>query len=573
MKKAFTLLLALMLVLGLCSTAWAASTTTKEVTYCDHNGESATCNAEVLIDNSKSVSLKSGKCYVVEGDVKIGGKLTIQDDVTLILADGASLTVSGIRVSGKSTDAPHLTIYGQSSNTGKLTVTGYNDGDYGSGRGIYLYDNNDEGSLTINGGDITVNGADVTSEANSTGIVVHSLTVNGGKLTVRGGSAPMASTGIYVGGKYISDDSETFVTDGLGAFTVNGGTVVAVGGKSLISYGITVAGVATVSGGTVTATGSNCSTGEIPTSTGLYALGLAVSGGTLNGSGGSISSTANGTEAGSYGVLVAMYQFEGDDENTFRGGNITVSGGVINATGGAVSVTADGVASAWSSGMYAAGGIAVVGGEIRATGKAADGYGGAWSYGVYSDGKTDVKDGGKITGTSGVATCRGEEDECVAWSCGVYSEETFTVTGGGAVTGTSGGASGCGDREETNVCSFGVYGDVEIIVSGGGKITGTSGNATGHSKKEMYSEGVRSDIGKIIADENAVVSHDGEIVVLTHHVKHNVSVADTADSSETLEAGIVDSPKTFDEGITAYVIMALTSAFGSAAVAGKKKYL
>ncbi len=61
--------------------------------------------------------------YIVKSDVTIGSRVSVEGDVHLILADGASLTVNGgIQVQ----DANKLTIYAQSTGDkmGTLTATG-----------------------------------------------------------------------------------------------------------------------------------------------------------------------------------------------------------------------------------------------------------------------------------------------------------------------------------------------------------------------------------------------------------------------------------------------------------------
>ena len=58
--------------------------------------------------------------YVVEGDVTISGKITLNGAVDLIIKDGAKLTVNN-KILG-STSKYNLSIYGQANQTGQLVV-------------------------------------------------------------------------------------------------------------------------------------------------------------------------------------------------------------------------------------------------------------------------------------------------------------------------------------------------------------------------------------------------------------------------------------------------------------------
>jgi hypothetical protein len=58
----------------------------------------------------------------VEGEVTIGGQITLQGDVDLIIKDGAKLTVNQIDGNSK-----NLRIYGQAKQTGQLVVSSTHD--------------------------------------------------------------------------------------------------------------------------------------------------------------------------------------------------------------------------------------------------------------------------------------------------------------------------------------------------------------------------------------------------------------------------------------------------------------
>lgn len=83
--------------------------------------------------------------------MSISGDVSVTGEVCLILADGCTLTANGSIQGGS------LTIYGQESGTGKLTVTGDiisgnggagNDSDFNGGNG------GSGGSIVINGGSV-----------------------------------------------------------------------------------------------------------------------------------------------------------------------------------------------------------------------------------------------------------------------------------------------------------------------------------------------------------------------------------------------------------------------------------
>jgi hypothetical protein len=244
--------------------------------------------------------------YLVSGNINCTNGIIISGDVTLILADGSSLTVTGASnqagigvVTGNS-----LTIYAQStgSSMGKLDATG--EQPPGSpGAGIGGNDMNSAGSITINGGDITAFGG------NSAGIGGGRF-ASGGEITINGGK--VTATGEYAAG--IGGGS----SGSGGQITITGGEVMATGGNGGAGIGggdYGPDGTVLITGGTVTAIGGSSTVGD----GGGAGIG---GGGTLNGLGGTITITgdANVTATG------------GDAGSTTGGGAGIGSGGNSSAT-------------------------------------------------------------------------------------------------------------------------------------------------------------------------------------------------------------------------------------------------
>lgn len=205
-----------------------------EYRTCDADGKNwtlASCDAytEVTFDTT---TWNSG-WYVVSGSVTVSSRVTVSDDVHLILMDGCSLDTQGITVnSGDS-----LTIYAQSGGTGSLTATasGYAAGIGGDGRW------KEGGTITINGGNVTATGGDEDGYSGGAGIgggyfaSGGTVNINGGNVTATGGSGSAPGIGGQSGG----------------TITINGGTVTAKGGSSTADD---LKGTLTTTGGTVNGT-------------------------------------------------------------------------------------------------------------------------------------------------------------------------------------------------------------------------------------------------------------------------------------------------------------------------------
>ena len=198
-----------------------------------------TCNQ---VANSSTAVIWDNSWYYVTGNVTLSAGVIVSNKVSLVLGDGATLTVqapmynAGINV----TVGNSLTVYSQSAGSGTLTVTA---GMYGAGIG---------GSQNEIGGTVNIYGGVISAQGGSRGAGIGGGRYgNGGTLTVGGGT--VTATGGFSGAGIGGGESG----DG-GTVTVNDGTVNATGG--FYSAGIGAGqngngGAVTINGGTVNATG------------------------------------------------------------------------------------------------------------------------------------------------------------------------------------------------------------------------------------------------------------------------------------------------------------------------------
>jgi len=173
------------------------------VEYWDENGSENTKDGVAVIDSTTTTW--SGSWYVVNSNVKMESRVTVNGDVHLILADNVELTVNGgITI----TDSNSLTIYGQTSGTGVLNTTGGAGSDGGDTPG------------TVNGGD---GDAGIASTDGA-------ITINGGTVNATGGAG--GNGGIdyegYNGGD--GGDGGTGIASTSGSITIHGGTMNITGG-------------------------------------------------------------------------------------------------------------------------------------------------------------------------------------------------------------------------------------------------------------------------------------------------------------------------------------------------------
>ena len=205
-KRAIAFLLSVLLVVSALVCLPAAADAGSSADYLDADGSLATAeNVTALTDAAPALT---AGWYLVSGDVSIAERIRCSGDVSLILADGATLTASkGITVGWNSS----LTVFGQSAGTGALKVDQV--ADYCAGIGGES--NGSSGNITINGGALTVTGGYYGAGIGGGDYGSGAVTVNRGKLVIYGGDY---AAGIG-GGRF-----------GEGTVTVNGGNVWACGG-------------------------------------------------------------------------------------------------------------------------------------------------------------------------------------------------------------------------------------------------------------------------------------------------------------------------------------------------------
>ncbi|MBE6747450.1 MAG: hypothetical protein E7558_08415, partial [Ruminococcaceae bacterium] len=131
---------------------------------------------EYTVVTSGTTTMTDG-WYVVNSDVTVSKRISVNGNANLIVADDCTLTANkGIYVSSDKT----LDIYGQEKGTGAIVATANNY----SYSGIEL-----DGSITIHGGNITATGGDSSGEGIGAGIggySVDSITIYDGVITAIG---------------------------------------------------------------------------------------------------------------------------------------------------------------------------------------------------------------------------------------------------------------------------------------------------------------------------------------------------------------------------------------------------
>ncbi|QMV73021.1 Ig-like domain repeat protein [Comamonas piscis] len=266
------------LVTGLAVLELVPAQAATNVPYLDASGTLQTAaTATELITGGGAASLSSG-WYVCNAGTAVAytGTLTVQGDVTLILADGCQMNVTGTAAGGAGIDvsgANRLTITAQSTGAGMgalVAAAGVGDFSNPGGAGIggassYWNPGSTAGTITINGGAVTVtgggggfaSGAGIGGGASSEGNggAGGTVTINGGTVTATGGNAAASGAGIGGGGS-----SKATAGSG-GTLAIHGGTVTATGGQGTYAAGAGIGGGGAYaeggSGGTVTIDGES----------------------------------------------------------------------------------------------------------------------------------------------------------------------------------------------------------------------------------------------------------------------------------------------------------------------------
>ncbi len=294
-----------------------------EVKYVDENNSEQTCSSFSMAVNETSWGTAGNTNWiVVNNDMTVSDRITINGTVNLILCDGAVLTADkGITVLKGNT----LNIYAQQDGTGSLYAYGNNVTSYKynnfSGIGGYSYYQNTDwtftetGSISIYGGNITATGG-----KDAAGIGSGSCS-DGGNITIYGGTINAAGGENAAG--IGSGSGDPLSSYNGGTIKILGGNITAVGGNGLyggagIGGGVKCdGGNITISGGTVNARGS---------------------GSVLNGAGIGGGATDNSKRGAGAGTII------------ITGGNITATSGNGKGigTGGNVKTASGTVSLSWT---------------------------------------------------------------------------------------------------------------------------------------------------------------------------------------------------------------------------------
>lgn len=224
-RKLITALLAALMVLCLAlgiSLLMPKTQSAYAATYVNADGQTATVDADVVTSITESSTTWNAGWYIVDSNVNISSRITVNGEVNLILGDGFTLNANaGITVS----EIDILTIYAQTAGTGTLNATG-SDGtsNVGASAGIggiggeYAHIGYDCGKVIIRGGIINAIGGSSRSTGAGAGIG------GGGAGHYYEQSGDIEVMGSLSGGDCIS-------------VIITGGTVRACGGSSILNMG------------------------------------------------------------------------------------------------------------------------------------------------------------------------------------------------------------------------------------------------------------------------------------------------------------------------------------------------
>lgn len=357
------------------------------------------------------LGIGDGHYYVVTGNVSYQ-TLNVFGNAHIILADGATLTLTGgLKVEADNENA-NVFIYSQSDgdNEGRLVVTN----SYSGAAGIGASEGRDCGGVTIHGGKLDITGGKCapgigagkrTSDVATK--IKNGIRIFGGTVTARGGDY-----GAGIGG---GSGRTVGNYDGSSEIYIYGGTVTAIGGDLAAGVG---------GGGAWQSTFPNSAVdGGVGQKVYVY-------GGTL---------TAQG---GKQGAGIGGGSFGKNEDNKAHGGTLDVYGGTVNATGG-------------DYGAGIGGGYACPGATVNISGGTVNAKGGTDAAGI---GGGEYGSGGVVTISGGTVRAEG-----TSYGAGIGGgESTYSNTRGlgNNVTITGGtviaiAGDDCKGREESGGSAIG----------------------------------------------------------------------------------------------------------------------
>ena len=190
--------------------AWEA---VSAISYIAADGAEVTGFTQYIPLEQNHTTLDGSICgtWVVDADLTQSSRITVKNNVTLILTDGKTLTAQkGISVTAR--DNAVLTVLAQSGGTGALTVTGVNDQDDASIGGDDASDRYNCGTVSIYGGRITISGNYMGA-----GIGGASGYGSGGTINILGGQVDVSGSqwgGHAIGYGYNSNEATATITLG-----------------------------------------------------------------------------------------------------------------------------------------------------------------------------------------------------------------------------------------------------------------------------------------------------------------------------------------------------------------------
>ncbi len=216
-----------------------------DVPYKNENGVTVTDQEADYLENDSVYwgETNGTKWYSLSDNRDINGCVTVSGNVKLILPDGFTLSVDGIKVEGDN----KLFIYGQDQGTGTLSTNG------GSQQaGIGGSSGQAAGTIGIFGGIVNATGgsyaAGIGSGYNGAGVDSGAISINGGTVSANGGSNA-AGIGGGCNGAGVNG----------GTISINGGQVSCTCGEGAAGIGGGEKGVGTANSGTIYITGGTVS--------------------------------------------------------------------------------------------------------------------------------------------------------------------------------------------------------------------------------------------------------------------------------------------------------------------------